>query len=71
VASRTRFGDRLETRFSAPAVRMARRYPAGKTVTVRYNPHDAQEAVLEPGLNGLLLTAAAVSLLFLLSASCC
>ena len=64
LASRTRFGDRFGISFSAPAVRTVRRYPVGSSVTVRYNPEDPAEAVLEPGLNGFVLGSAALAFLF-------
>lgn len=64
VASRTRFGDGLELSWSAPAVRTVCRYPVGASVTVRYNPHEPEEAVLEPGLNGLLLGGTALAAIF-------
>lgn len=54
IASRTRFGDRLELNFSAPAARIVRRYPVGAVVLVCYNPDDPADAVLEPGINALL-----------------
>ena len=59
VANRTCFGDRLELSWSAPAVRAVRRYPAGASVAVHYDPDDPGDAVLEPGINGLLFAGAA------------
>ncbi len=50
IASRTRFGDRIELSWSAPAVRAVRKFPVGANVAVRYNPNHPQEAVLEPGI---------------------
>jgi hypothetical protein len=66
VASRTRFGDRLELGWSAPAVRIIRRYRVGTVVRVRYNPDDPGDAVLEPGVNGLLFASAAFGGVFTL-----
>jgi hypothetical protein len=64
-ASRIRFGDRLEVSWSAPAAGTVGRYPVGTAVSVRYNPHDPKDAVLEPGINGLLLGSAVVAVPFL------
>jgi hypothetical protein len=61
VARRTCFGDHLELSWRTPAVRTVRRYPVGASVTVRYNPHDPEEAVLEPGLNRFVCGGAAVT----------
>jgi len=58
VARRTRFGDRLQLSWSAPAVRIISRYRVGAVVSVHYNPDDPADAVLEPGLNDLLFAAA-------------
>jgi len=66
VASRTRFGDRLELSWSAPAVRVVRRYPVGAVIPVHYDPDDPADAVLEPGVNGLLFVGAAFGGVFTL-----
>jgi len=66
VASRARFGDRLSINWSGPAVRIVTKYPVGKVVSVRYNPDDPGEAVLEPGLNALIFVGIAFGLVFLL-----
>ena len=50
VAARTRFGDRLELSWSAPALRIVRRYPKSSRVLVHYDPDEPSEAVLEPGV---------------------
>ena len=64
IASRTRYGDSLALSWSAPAARIARRYPVGAVVPVRYDPGDPAESVLEPGLNGLIVAGAAFGALF-------
>jgi hypothetical protein len=64
ISSRVEFGDRIQTSRSAPALRTVRRYPVGSSVTVRYNPHDPREAVLQPRVNGWLLAAAAFGAAF-------
>lgn len=66
VASRTRFGDRLELGWAAPAVRIVRRYPVGAVIPVHYDGDDPADAVLEPGVNGLLYTGAALGGIFVL-----
>src|SRR5687767_1078844 len=38
VASRTRFGDRLELGWAGLADRVVRRYPVGAAILVHYNP---------------------------------
>ena len=64
IASRTRYGDRLALSWSAPAARMVRRYPVGAVVSVHYDPDEPAEAVLEPGVNGLILMGVALGVLF-------
>jgi hypothetical protein len=36
-----------------PARKVVRRYPAGSAITVRYNPENASESILETNLGGL------------------
>jgi hypothetical protein len=57
VASRVAFGDRISLGWSAPAVKTVRRYRAGTSVVVRYNPNEPGEAVLQPGVHWLLPVA--------------
>jgi hypothetical protein len=64
VATRSRFGDRLEVSWSAAAANLVRRYPVGTAVHVHYDPTDPSEAVLEPGINGLLFAGAGTGALF-------
>jgi hypothetical protein len=64
IATRTRYGDRLALSWPAPAAKMVRRYPVGAVVSVHYDPDEPAEAVLEPGVNGLILTGAALGGLF-------
>ena len=59
VGSRTRFGDRMELSWSAPALRVVQQYKAGSRVTVRYDPNDPEECVLESGINGFVFLVAA------------
>jgi hypothetical protein len=66
VAGRVRFGDHVSTGWSAPGVRIVEEYPVGKVVSVRYNPDDPGEAVLEPGVNALVLVEVASGLVLLL-----
>jgi hypothetical protein len=41
--------DQPEKTFATDAKALVAKYPAGKSVTARYNPADVFEAVLEPG----------------------
>jgi hypothetical protein len=41
--------DQPEKSFATDAKALVARYPAGKSVTARYNPSDIFEAILEPG----------------------
>lgn len=66
VARRTRFGDWLKLGWPGVADRVVRRYPVGAAILVHYNPQDPAEAVLEPGLNGLLFGGAAFGATFTL-----
>ena len=65
VASRTRFGQRLALSWSGPAIRAVRRYPAGKTVLVYFDPQDPAEAVLEPGISAYVFAGLLLGALFL------
>jgi hypothetical protein len=47
IGARAQFGNVLAVNFSAPAVRLHRRYPAGSPVRVKYAPTDPNESVLE------------------------
>lgn len=64
VASRARFGDRMNTSWSKPAVRLVTKYPVGKEVTVLYNPENPNEAVLEPGLTLYIAAGLAIGSIF-------
>jgi Protein of unknown function (DUF3592) len=56
VGGRACFGDRIGTNWSSPAKRILRKYPHGAQVKVRYNPRRPEDAVLEPGLNGFIVS---------------
>lgn len=55
IASRVRFGDRIQLSWRRPAARIIKRYPVGAAVSVSYDRNDPTNAVLEPGVNALLL----------------
>jgi hypothetical protein len=65
VASRPRFGSRISLSWSAPAVRMTRKYPVGSHVTVFYDSEDPGEAVLEPGVTTFVWMSLAGGVMFL------
>jgi Protein of unknown function (DUF3592) len=56
VGRRACFGDRISTSLSSFAERIVRKYPNGAKVKVRYNPRRPENAVLEPGLNGFIIS---------------
>ena len=64
VGSRARFGDRIYLSWSKPALRLVRKYRVGTEVDVHFNPNDPSEAVLEPGLSGLVLAGLAFGSVF-------
>jgi hypothetical protein len=66
VGSRIRFGLRLETSWSAPAVRVIQHYKVGARVPVRYDPNDPEECVLESGINGTVFAGAALAVALLM-----
>jgi uncharacterized protein DUF3592 len=66
VASRTKFGDGVSLSWSSPARQIVRTYPVGTAVTVHYNPADPADAVLEPGVNGWILSEIAFGVMFAL-----
>jgi hypothetical protein len=68
VASRLRFGAPLSLNWSAPAVRITRKYAAGSHVTVFHDPRDPGKAVLEPGVTTLVWLSLAGGVLFLVLA---
>jgi hypothetical protein len=65
VASRVAFGDGISFGRSAPAVRIVRRYRAGTSVIVHFNPHEPGEAVLQPGVHWLLLLGLLIGAAFI------
>jgi Protein of unknown function (DUF3592) len=56
VGRRACFGDRIATGWSSPSTRILRKYPHGAQIKVRYNPRRPEDAVLEPGLNGFIVS---------------
>lgn len=64
LASRVAFGAQPEFGSADRAARTVQRYRTGARVIVRYNPHDPQEAVLQPGINGWVFAGAALGVLF-------
>jgi hypothetical protein len=65
ISSRIQFGDRLVLSWSRRAQRILQKYPVGMRVSVRYEPDDAEEAVLEAGIHGNLLAGIAFGPTFL------
>jgi hypothetical protein len=62
VASGAKFGyDRL-LNWSAPAIRLTRKYRAGSKINVRFDPDRPDRAVIEPGASWLLVSPAVVGL---------
>jgi hypothetical protein len=59
VGSGARFGDSFSLSWSAPAVRIVQRYKVNSPVRVRYDPNNPQQSVLEPGMTGMVIIAAA------------
>ena len=48
---RVRFGDQLELSWSAPARRIATKYPVGSSVLVHFDSEAPAESVLDPGIS--------------------
>ena len=55
IGRRACFGDCWATNVGFFVQRVMSRYPAGSEVSVRYNPANPRDAVLEPGMNPLLV----------------
>jgi hypothetical protein len=60
------FGHAANLALPGGAERLVARYLAGQAVTVHYNPHRLQEAVLEPGTGCSAYVALAMGSLFLI-----
>jgi len=66
TSTRWRFGDELRADYaSRHEIEIARNHPVGKSVGVRYNPHDPSESVIEPGPSIVLTLVLCVAILWL------
>lgn len=61
---RVRFGDRFELMLPDAAATTLRKYAAGTSAAVYYDPGDPRKAVLEPGVPWLLLVTLAMATIF-------
>lgn len=65
VGNRACFGDSDRSSWSLLARRIVARYRVGAAVTVHYDPEKPSEAVLEPGISGVLMARMALEAAFL------
>ena len=63
VGTRACFCDWLWSSWRSSAAGLARRFPAGASVPVYYDPTDPNESVLEPGMNGFIFGSFALGAL--------
>lgn len=65
IGDRVRYGSGGSSSSSRAAYRIAKRYPAGDPVTVRYSPANPEESVLETGAGGGVYILLGVGAVFL------